>query len=157
MAHFTNFSFEFFYKIFAEDASQSLLYHGAKKSKMTKNSNQGGGPALIVSPTVRYICDLPAQTVITTASWLVYMQVPVRQSCPIYCHVPISCHNTDLWPLQHATLYCCDLCFLRSLKSVFSDQRVSSEHVCVFLLHNFRVCKNNVSMEISFFNLNVEA
>ena len=45
MAHLTNFSFEFFYKIFAEDASQLLLYHGAKKSKMTKNSNQGG-PAL---------------------------------------------------------------------------------------------------------------
>ena len=37
----------FFYKIFTEDASLPLLYHGAKKSKMTKNSNQGGGgPAL---------------------------------------------------------------------------------------------------------------
>ena len=45
MAHLTNFSFEFFYKIFTEDASLPLLYHGAKKSKMTKNSNQGG-PAL---------------------------------------------------------------------------------------------------------------
>ena len=43
MAHLTNFSFELFYKIFTEDASQPLLYHGAKKSKMTKNSNQGGG------------------------------------------------------------------------------------------------------------------
>ena len=42
MAQLTNFSFEFFYKIFTEDASQPLLYHGAKKSKMTKNSNQGG-------------------------------------------------------------------------------------------------------------------
>ena len=40
--HLTNFSFEFFYEIFTEDASQRLLYHGAKKSKMTKNSNQGG-------------------------------------------------------------------------------------------------------------------
>ena len=49
MAHLTNFSFEFCYKIFTEDASLPLLYHGAKKSKMTKNSNQGGGggPALI--------------------------------------------------------------------------------------------------------------
>ena len=47
MAHLTNFSFEFFYKIFTEDAPLPLLYHGAKKSKMTKNSNQGGGgPAL---------------------------------------------------------------------------------------------------------------
>ena len=42
MAHLTNFSFEFFYKIFTEDASLPFLYHGAKKSKMTKNSNQGG-------------------------------------------------------------------------------------------------------------------
>ena len=46
VAHLTNFSFEFFYKIFTEDVSQPLLYLGAKKSKMTKNSNQGG-PALI--------------------------------------------------------------------------------------------------------------
>ena len=44
-APLTNFSFEFFYKIFTEDASLPLLYDGAKKSKMTKNSNQGG-PAL---------------------------------------------------------------------------------------------------------------
>ena len=35
-----------FYKIFTEDASLPLLCHGAKKSKMTKNSNQGEGPAL---------------------------------------------------------------------------------------------------------------
>ena len=47
MAHLTNVSFEFFYKIFTEDASLPLLHYGAKKSKMTKNSNQGGGPALI--------------------------------------------------------------------------------------------------------------
>ena len=32
MAHLTNFSFEFFNKIFTEDASLPLLYHGAKKS-----------------------------------------------------------------------------------------------------------------------------
>ena len=45
MAHLTNFSFELFCKIFTEDASLLFLYHDAKKSKMTKNSNQGG-PAL---------------------------------------------------------------------------------------------------------------
>ena len=45
MAHLTNFSFEFFYKIFTEDASLPLLYHGAKKGENDKNSNQGG-PAL---------------------------------------------------------------------------------------------------------------
>ena len=43
MAYLTNFSFEFFYKIFTKDASRPILYHGVKKSKMTKNSNQGGG------------------------------------------------------------------------------------------------------------------
>ena len=32
----------FLYEIFTQDASLRLLYHGAKKSKMTKNSNQGG-------------------------------------------------------------------------------------------------------------------
>ena len=42
VAHLTNFSFEFFYEIFTEDASLFLLYHGARKSKLIKNSNQGG-------------------------------------------------------------------------------------------------------------------
>ena len=41
VAQLTNFSFEFFYESFTGDASLSLLRHGAKKSKMTKNSNQG--------------------------------------------------------------------------------------------------------------------
>ena len=45
MAYLTNFSFEFFNAIFIEDDSLLLLYHGAKTSKMTKNSNQVG-PAL---------------------------------------------------------------------------------------------------------------
>ena len=53
VAHLTSFSFEFFNNIFTEDASQPFLYHGAKKSKLTKNwpkkktknSYQGGrGP-----------------------------------------------------------------------------------------------------------------
>ena len=44
VAHLTNFSLEIFYALFTEDASLNL-YHGEKKSKMTKNSNQGG-PAL---------------------------------------------------------------------------------------------------------------
>ena len=41
VAHLTNFSFELFYTIFTADASLLVLYHGAKKSKMTKNSNEG--------------------------------------------------------------------------------------------------------------------
>ena len=61
VAHLTNLSFEFFYEIFTEDASPLPLYHGAKKSKMTKNSNQGG-PALkqrmyIASRTSRWCFD----------------------------------------------------------------------------------------------------
>ena len=45
-----------FYEIFTEDASLLLLYHGAKNSKLTKNSNQGGGgPALILLPINRII------------------------------------------------------------------------------------------------------
>ena len=55
MAHLTNFSFELFYKIFTEDASQPLLYHGAKKSKMTKNSNQGGGGPALRCPETLFI------------------------------------------------------------------------------------------------------
>ena len=47
MAHLTNFSFEFFYKIFTEDASLFSLYDDVKKSKMTKNSNQEGGGGVL--------------------------------------------------------------------------------------------------------------
>ena len=42
MAHLTNFSFEFFMK-FSQKMPLCIFYHGAKKSKMTKNPNQGGG------------------------------------------------------------------------------------------------------------------
>ena len=38
---FNQFSFVFFNAIFTENASLLCLYHGAKESKMTKNSNQG--------------------------------------------------------------------------------------------------------------------
>ena len=34
MAHLTNFSFEFFYEIFTEDASLLFLCHGAKKAQL---------------------------------------------------------------------------------------------------------------------------
>ena len=40
--YLTNFSFELLYEIFTEDASLLFLYDGAKKSKMTKSSNQRG-------------------------------------------------------------------------------------------------------------------
>ena len=61
MAHLTNFSFEFFYKIFTEDASRPLLYHGAKKSKMTKNSNQGGGSCLKPDGEVSFFYDFASR------------------------------------------------------------------------------------------------
>ena len=50
VAHLTVFSFEFFYEIFTQDAPLLLVFHGAKKSKMTKNSNQGG-PAQVMRQT----------------------------------------------------------------------------------------------------------
>ena len=47
MAHLTNFSFEFFYIIFTEDASLPHLYHGAKKVKNDqKLKSIKGDPAL---------------------------------------------------------------------------------------------------------------
>ena len=49
MAHLTNFSFEFFYKIFTEDASQPLLYHGAKKVKNDQKLKLRG-PAIRQDP-----------------------------------------------------------------------------------------------------------
>ena len=45
-AHLTNFSLEFLHAVFTQHAALHLLHHGAKKSKMTKNSNQGRGPCL---------------------------------------------------------------------------------------------------------------
>ena len=44
VAHLTNFSFEFVFETFmiTEDASQRLLYHGAKKSKWPKTQIKGG-------------------------------------------------------------------------------------------------------------------
>ena len=56
MAHLTNFSFEFFYEIFTEDASLRLLYHGAKSQKWPKAQIKGGGggPALIFASGLSY-------------------------------------------------------------------------------------------------------
>ena len=72
VAHLTNFSFEFFYKIFTEDASQRLLYHGAKKSKMTKNSNQGG-PALNRCIFCLFCCFSHMRVYIVTFSFLLHL------------------------------------------------------------------------------------
>ena len=47
VAHLTNFSFEFSYKIFTEDAPLPLLYHGAKSQEWPKTQIKEGGPALI--------------------------------------------------------------------------------------------------------------
>ena len=53
MANLTNFSFEFFNEIFTVDASLLLLYYGAKKSKMTKNSSRDtGGDEIDLTTTV---------------------------------------------------------------------------------------------------------
>ena len=51
--HLTNFSFEYFYAIFTDDASLLFPNRGAKKSNMTKNSIKGSflkaGPPLDLS------------------------------------------------------------------------------------------------------------
>ena len=52
MAYLTNFSFEFFYNIFTEDAFLPLLYHGAKKVKNDQKLKSRGFPALRVSRLV---------------------------------------------------------------------------------------------------------
>ena len=39
----------FFYVVFTEDVSLLFLYHSAKKSKMTKNSNQGVGSCWLLT------------------------------------------------------------------------------------------------------------
>ena len=57
MADLINFSFEFFYEIFTQNASLLRLYHGAKKSKMTKNSHQGG-PALKIGFKISSTCKI---------------------------------------------------------------------------------------------------
>ena len=48
VAHLTNFSFEFFYEIFTQDAPSSLsILYSAKKSKMTKKLKSRGSLPLI--------------------------------------------------------------------------------------------------------------
>ena len=84
VAHLTNFSFEFFYKIFTEDASLPLLYHGAKKSKMTKNSNQGG-PALIFMYLVIY--------------FIYWVQPPVIAGWIVMCSGGGAIHSLPTWGL----------------------------------------------------------
>ena len=75
MAHLTNFSFNFFYKIFTEYASLLFLYHGAKKSKMTKKWNQGG-PALRPRETAAFLLHywqtglMIASEILCETSWL---------------------------------------------------------------------------------------
>ena len=56
MAHLTNFSFDFFYEILTEDASLRLLDHSANKSKMTKNSTQGGPHPEKVDSRLKHEC-----------------------------------------------------------------------------------------------------
>ena len=52
------FSFAFFYETFTEDAALLFLYHGAKKSKMTKTSNQGGPTVHACMPGVLALPEL---------------------------------------------------------------------------------------------------
>ena len=78
MAHLTNFSFEFFYEIFTEDPSLLFLYHGAKKSKMTKHSIKGS------CLRARSRCRKQ------NAKPCVFMTV-AKQICILECGVSLSC------------------------------------------------------------------
>ena len=60
-------------------------------------------------------------------SWYVCRFLWDTHAFPVHCHIPLSCYNTDLWPLQHVTVHCSDRCFMRPLNSVFSEQWPSSE------------------------------
>ena len=48
MAYLTNFSFDFFYEIFTQDSPLLFYTMVQKKSKMTKNSNQGVLSILVI-------------------------------------------------------------------------------------------------------------
>ena len=58
MAHLTNVSFEFFYKIFTEDASLSLLYHGAKRVKNDQKLKSRGSCLKLVLLLINHTCTL---------------------------------------------------------------------------------------------------
>ena len=90
VAHLTNFSFEFFYKIFTEDASLRLLYHGAKRSKMTKNSNQrggGGGSCLKAGPLEANLVIFGrrrrALIFLFESSWKIWKMTPLSCACAV--------------------------------------------------------------------------
>ena len=88
MAHLTNFSFEFFYKIFTEDASLPLLYHGAKKSKMTKNSIKGGGGGILRINVVEHVSSHPSHAKLTGS--------PIEITC-ILINAKINTHRSPFF------------------------------------------------------------
>ena len=94
MAHLTNFPIEFLYEIFTEDASQLGLYHSAKKSKMTKNSNQG------VLPPVFFVLSIESnffQSGIVSHLLLVVSQLNLNCSQWHTCFSKISFQRLTKW------------------------------------------------------------
>ena len=76
MAQLTNFSFEFFYEIFTEDASLLFLYHGAKKSNDQKLKSRGGGGSCLNTPTLVEVEKIKAQLMEEFAD--VFNDTPLR-------------------------------------------------------------------------------
>ena len=70
VAHLTDFSFELFHETFTEGASLLFLYHGAKKSKITKNSNQRRGGGSCLNSLNKLFCqrDLRFQSMLHSSS-----------------------------------------------------------------------------------------
>ena len=107
MAHLTNFSFEFFYEIFTENASLLCLDHGPKKSKMTKNSNQGGGPALKAFYLI-FVCSnckksgLSNSLIVSTHPFFAFREQkrvisPTKKTPVFSSRVTRSTFNTATW------------------------------------------------------------
>ena len=101
MAHLTNFSFEFRYEIFTEDASLLRLYHGAKRSKMAKNSNQGGFCLNYIA--VWFFFTLLRKHVRRVSTrmelgprWFVLSDQSERCICTVTTVVPLANHTRDL-------------------------------------------------------------
>ena len=104
VAHLTNCSFEFFYDIFTEDASQRLLYHGAKKSKMTKNSNQGGGSCLnpLTFVFVLLLCHLSG------FEWF-FVTTHLELSCTVLPFFLFTRRQVCSWTTRLSAAFCTSL------------------------------------------------
>ena len=96
VVHLTNFSFEYFYKIFTEDASQHHLYHGAKKVKNDQKLKSRGGPALNLSrysPPVGFVSiHLPSKRIVfASRGFCELLRCPQRDIDNVISWITVCC------------------------------------------------------------------